>query len=565
MAGFAEFASAATSKATAANRSVTDLTKAFKGLSGSEGEAGAAMGKLGGQLGQVTASANKADGVMGKVTAALSALGPEGEAVAAILQVVTAVVTAMVVTLYDWAAAAVAVAQKRDAITATFQALSTGAQGAGEAVLAATTKLASELPYTVTQVNAWAKSLMAAGLQGAAMERGVKAIAAATAIMGTEGGAAAENLIKRFGMLAETGAKVKLDRRMLTAMAQAGVSAATLAAQLGVAPEKLSSMAISADKLGDAFQRALVGKGAGALANVGLTWDSIKAKFDEGITSIFSGLSDAVRPFMQAIKDLFSEFNKGAPSVTVAGGIMKAVLTTLFGWATKVVNALHYGFLVVEVAALKIAIALAPFVKWLIAIWSNAAVLKGLKIILIGLVAPIAAIVVFLGLVATGVAIVVGGIVTGVSMIAAGFSWIVGQVANFISGIVEGIASGTGAVVGAVTKLASSALAAFKGALGIKSPSAVMRLQGQYMAAGTVQGLEAGTPSVRAAAAGMAGAGVAGGAQGGAARGGGAMSVTFAPGSIVIDGAGKSAIQITEEMMTLVFERLAGTQGLAPA
>jgi hypothetical protein len=40
------------------------------------------------------------------------------------------------------------------------------------------------------------------------------------------------------------------------------------------------------------------------------------------------------------------------------------------------------------------------------------------------------------------------------------------------------------------------------------------------------------------------------------------MSVTFAPGSIVIDGAGKSAGQITEEMIALIFERLAGTQGL---
>lgn len=566
MAGFAEFASAATSKAAGANKAVTELTKSFKSLAGGEGDAGAAMGKIGGELGKMTAGANSAGGVLGKVTAGLKALGPEGEAAAAILQVVAAAVTAVAVTLWDWAAAAVASAQKRDALVATFNALG----ASGEATLAVTSKLAASLPYTTSQVNAWAKSLMAAGVQGQAMEQGVRAIASATAIMGQEGGAAAEMLIKRFAMAAETGAKLKLDRRMMNSLAQAGVSAAALAEALGVPAAKLSTMSVDAAKLGDAMQKALVGKGGAALANVGLTWDSIKAKFDEGIGSIFSGMSDAVRPFMQAIKDLFGEFNKGAPSVTLAGGVMKSVLTKVFDVATRAVNALHYGFLVVEVAALKVAIAVAPFVKWLIAIYSNAAVLTGIKVMLVALLAPLAAIIAFFGLVAAGFAIIVTGIATGIAMIGAGFSWIVGQVANFIGGIVEGISSGTGEVVAAVTKLAADALKAFKSALGIKSPSAVMRVQGQYMAAGTVQGLEAGTPAVRAASARMGLAGAAGAGQGATgaragSAGGGGVQVTFAPGSIVIDGAGKSAGQITEEMIALVFERLAGTQGLATA
>jgi hypothetical protein len=585
VAGFAEFASAVTSKASAANKSTTELTKSFKSLVSGSGDTDKALGKLGGSFGDMVAKAAPAEGIMGQVTSALSALGPEGQAAAAVLQVVTAAVTALVVTLWDWAAAAVAAAQRRDALVATFNALGQG-KGAGEATLAATKALAASLPYTTSQVNAWAKSLMAAGIQGDAMERGVKAIAAASAVMGEQGGAAAENLLKRFAMTAEIGGKLKLDRRLMNALAQAGVSAATLAAELGVAPDKLSSMSVSAAKLGDAMQKALISKGAGALANVGLTWDSIKAKFDEGVGSIFAGMSDAVRPFMQAIKDLFGEFNKGSPAVTVAGGVMKSVLTSVFSVAAKVINALHYGFLVVEVAALQLAIYFAPIVNGLRRIVSNATLLQGLKYMLIGLAIPFVIVAALVFGLAVAFGVVVAGIAAFAGAIVGAFAYAIGYIAgaigqakatvsewassayeaagNFVSGLVSGVVSGVGRVVSAAKGLAAGAVSAVKSALGIASPSRVMMEIGAHMAAGTAQGLDTGAPSVRAASGRMAGAGAGGAAtanNGG--RAGGSMSVTFAPGSIVIDGAGKSAMEITEEMVALVFERLAATQGLA--
>jgi hypothetical protein len=563
MAGFAEFASAATSKASAANKAVTELAKSFKGLAGGSGDAEAAMGKLGGSFGKMVSEAAPADGIMGKVTAALSALGPEGQAVAAVLQIVTTVVLGLVVALTDLAKTAIAVSQEKDALASTFAALGQGAQD-GYALVDSVSALAAALPFAEGQVLSWAKALMAAGIQGKAMEQGVQAIASATALMGREGGAAAETLIKRFAMAAETGAKLKLDRRMMMQLAAAGVSADTLAKALGVDASKLSTMAVDAAKLGDAMQKALVEKGAGALQNMALTWGSITAKLHDAWEDLFEDMGEFVRPFMNEVKELFAEFSAGASSQSIVKSVLMATFRELFAIATKVTHAIHLGFLQIEVALLKVAIAVAPFVKWLIAIYSNAAVLQGIKIMLIALIAPFVLIAAAIGIVVGAIGFLVGAVIAGVAMIGAGLAWIVGEVSNFIAGIVSGIASGTGAVVAAVTKLASSALAAFKATLGIHSPSTVMRLQGQYMAAGTVQGLDAGVPQVRAAAGRMAGAGAAGGAQGASSGRRGGMQVTFAPGSIVIDGAGKSAGQITEEMLTLVLERLAGTQGLAP-
>ena len=43
------------------------------------------------------------------------------------------------------------------------------------------------------------------------------------------------------------------------------------------------------------------------------------------------------------------------------------------------------------------------------------------------------------------------------------------------------------------------------------------------------------------------------------------LTVNFAEKSIVIDGAGKAGLEITEEMIAAVFERLAATQGLMGA
>lgn len=470
---------------------------------------GAALDVLTGKTRDLVSGLAPASGALNTVTDALKALGPEGEAVALVLQVVTAVVTAAAETLWRWVTAAVAAAQTRDALVATFDAVT----GAGEATLAQIDALAASLPYTTAQVRTWGKAMAMAGKEGASLDSAIRAIAASAAITQTSG-EAAEKLIKRWSLLADTGQKVKLDRRMLNDLASSGVRAEELARILGTTEDKLGTMAIDAKKLGDAFEQALVAKGGPALENVALTWDSIKAKMSEGFSSIFEDMSDAVKPLMKEIQSFFAEFNKGSTTIAPVKSLMTSFLTTIFSWATKAMHAIHVGFLLAEIGALRFYIMAAPLVRLFRTIFSNAQVLLGLKVILGVIAAPF---VLFIGLIAAvgaGIVILATVIGTAASLIVAGVSFLVGAIAsglskaygylkgletaateaavNFVAGLVAGIRSGVGAVADAVKGLASGAVSAFTSALGIKSPSRVMTAHGRQLPAGAAEGIDDG-------------------------------------------------------------------------
>lgn len=582
----------------AANAGIAAVTDNLKGLFAGGEKADAAMGALGGQFGDLLGTLMPTEGIMGQVVSMLSQLGPKGMAVAVALVVVTAAVSAVAAAIYGMASAAIRFSQEKDAMLATFDALAGGAEVAAD-IADMIDAMALELPFTGDKLAGWAKSLLAAGISADQLEGKITAIASATALMGESGGAAAEALMKRFAMAAEAGQQVKLDRRVLSQLAAAGVSATSLAAALGVPAEKLSSMSIAADKLGNAMEKALVDKGAGALQAMSLTWKTITDRFHDAIGDLFEDLGPAVRPFMAEVAALFAEFNAGGAIMGTTKGVVTSVLTSLFSLATKVVHALHYGFLVVEIAAFKVAIAIAPIVLWLRAVLSNAVVLRGLAIALAVLALPFVLLAVAIALafaplfilmaIFAAIAFAVGAVVTAVlwllgviydfaaSALSALGGWASGAISaagDFISGLVSGIVSGGGAVIAAVGRLASSAVSSFKAALGISSPSKVMMRFGGYTAEGFASGMDAGTVRVQASARRMSGEAVgeiAMGARGPGAAGrggrgaGGAMQVTFAPGSIVISGAGKSALEITEEMLAAVLERIAASQGLLGA
>lgn len=71
---------------------------------------------------------------------------------------------------------------------------------------------------------------------------------------------------------------------------------------------------------------------------------------------------------------------------------------------------------------------------------------------------------------------------------------------NIISGIARGIANGVGAIIGAARSAAQSALRAAKNALGIQSPSRVMRDEvGKFIPAGIAVGIEDNQKTLSAA------------------------------------------------------------------
>jgi hypothetical protein len=525
------------------------------------------------------------------------------------------IVAAYATVLGEAASMAVRLTQEKDQLRATFDALN-GA-GTGGALLDELEDLAAQLPFTGDKLNAWAKGLLSAGIKGDALQTSIKAIAAATAIMQEGGGVAAEGLIKRFALAAETGAKITIDKKILKQLSEAGVLAGDLAKQLGVAPEKLTGMTVGADKLGSAMQQALIVKGAGPLKALGNTWGTISAKLNEGFEDAFEDLGELVRPFMAEMQSLASEFYAGSAAGEDWKSAIKGALTGAFEVATNFVHFIHRGFLEAQVAVLQFRLALKPVTSLLGQLGAGSAAVNVALYVLKGTCIAIA---IVLGVVAVAVGLIaapflmVGAAIlfvvdtlddaiahfddlktgvsdAGASVLSSVSSFVTGAVsfllmlpieaakagANFVLGLVQAIAGGSGAVAGAVKGLAMSAVNTITGALQIRSPSRVMMRVGGYVSEGLAQGISGGVPDVTASAR-SAGMATIDGVQGGVGAGGSSGSTlgqqdgkgsgrqivimpgAFAAGAFVLSGSG-SVLEVTEEAMAQVLERLAAITG----
>lgn len=545
------------------------------------------------KFGEMLDKMENANGVTGKLTAALKTLGPEGAMVAAVLTVVIGVVTALGVAFVDLFTSMVQISQEKDALANTFEALSTGTES-GRELVDSLSDVAASLPQAEGKVLAWGKSLMSAGIEGEGLAVSVRAAASAAAIMGDEGasalitmekqlaagGAAADSLIK----IVQQGGK-----KAATQLSNMGLRADDLAKALGVAPEKMKTMKLTAEQLSAALEEALINKGAKALTTMGLTWDSIKGKLSDGVEDLFEDMGPAVAPFMAAVKDLFSEFSAGSTTMSGVKSVLTAVFTEVFEVASKLVNYLHMGFLYLEIGALKVAIALAPIGRMLKNLATNETFMSGLTLAMKGL--GIAAIVVVavmalmggtllvlaagFGVIGGIAATVFGAIVSSVfwllgALLSAGSaikgaikSWFAnpGEAASqLINGLVNGIMSGVGAVVGAIKSLGSAAANAFTGFFKIHSPSLLMHEYGMQLPAGVAGGVEAGTDDVTAAVGDMSAAGAGAAApMGGSARAGGGNVYQI---SIEVKGSDETTIG---KFKTALMEVLQQVQGESPS
>ena len=305
-----------------------------------------AMTALGATVGGFISGAGaKLNEGLGGLADKLGEMGPEGAVGAAGLRVfgaaaeaTTAIVGATIGTLTQMMGVAISVTERLTLLRDSFSALAGGARQ-GAAAQAAIAGL--NLPFATAQVNEWAASLLGAGVAGKQLTADVKAIAAAEALMkaaGGGGGAAASELFKR---LAEGGAGAqqtlselqKGSRKAEKMLHDMGLNLADLGGQAALAK-------MSAEQLHEALAKALARKGAGPLADVALTMESILTKAQEGLLSIFARLGPAVGPFMKAVKDLFSQFNKGSPIVKALGKDATAIFGLLFGKATLAVQAI---------------------------------------------------------------------------------------------------------------------------------------------------------------------------------------------------------------------------------
>ncbi len=415
------------------------------------------------------------------------------------------------------------------------------------------------------------------------VEEGIIAMASAAALV-KGGDQALLSFRKKIDLAVESGGKLKIATKQIAALGETGANVGDVAKVMGVSVEKLTTDlaagSVDAKKFGDALQTAIVTKGKGPLERMAASSANLKKLLSEAWGDLFEDID--VGPFMLEVKKLFDIFGQGTKSgealKTGIGGFFKQVFAVL----TKVVPLAKHFLLDMVIYGLKAYIAIKPIVaeiKKFAASVEGAAmistvlsglwtVLQAVGIVLVVVVAAVGALWAAMIVVSVAVWSAVGAFLGFVSEAGGALTgWIASAATaayDFVAGLVNGIGNGAAAVIGAVSSLADSATGAFKSALGINSPSKVMFGMGENTAEGAAQGIESGTSDVHGASTGMANAAVKGASSPSASTSGGdaskgAASITV---NVQIDGAGKSAEGITEEMVSLVFERYALAAGV---
>lgn len=434
----------------------------------------------------------------------------------------------------------------------------------------------------------WTKQLQAMGRTNIGqVEDDLLAIASAEATV-KGGGQALIDWTKKIELAVQAGGKIKIAQKALKDLGATGANVGDVAKQMGMSVEGLTKALdkgeVNAVKFGDALKEAIQKKGAGPLAKMAASLPNLKKLLEESIGDMFEDID--VGPFLAQVKSLFDIFSQGKDSGKAMKGGIQGAFQGIFDAATKVVPYIKHFLLDLVILGLKAYIGLKPLIKWAKEMGEKQAVVDGLKNALVGIGLAVAAMsaplvgaaaVVTLLVTAFGAASAMAASLVG-AVVKLGtdvFSTLNGYIAqakawgnDFVNGIVEGL--GVGPIIQAVTGLANSAKDTFKSVLGIASPSKVMALQGGYVAAGVAEGIDAGAPVVSGASANLAAATSGGfadaasadassGSGASASKSGGGLQVTA---TIMFNGAVQGAQELTEQAVSLIFEKIALEQGL---
>lgn len=464
--------------------------------------------------------------------------------------------------------------------------------------------LSEKIGLTKNELAPLAQSFMAMGIEGTeALEHVTLAAASAQAIMGSPAAANAfSNLTKKIETAIQTSQGLKVPLKGLGSLADMGLRVEDVAKRMNISSEALAAQlkAGSADaaKFGDALQDALIEKGAGPMARMGLSFGAMKKMFGQSVEDMFEDMSEAVEPFMLQLKDLLSIFGQSSNS----GKVMKSAIGGAFSFilksATPMILHIKHFFQDVIIWSLKSYIFLKKH-------WSEVKiVLTGVGVIL----GTIAAGLVLVSALIVGPFVIAGAIIWGLAAALVG-AWVAvaGFVADtakaagaivggliqpikdtikdaltygseFVNGFIEGITAKIGAAKDAAIAMGKSALDGVKGILGISSPSKVMFQLGGWTAEPFAAGIKGGAGAVESASADLGSAAVMGstsglkasdykatigassdskstGKSGGASISGIVINIT-APDGVT------NAHELTESAIATIFERIALQQGL---
>lgn len=285
-----------------------------------------------------------------------------------------------------------------------------------------------------------------------------------------------------------------------------GVEQATRALRMGLVPINTAAAAI---------RDAVNAKFGSVNAKKMLDINVIAAKFHENLIGLAKGIGPALEPILAGLKSMADLFSQN----TVQGAAIQSVFTSFATvLSTAFTGALPHGTSLIKQAiiwALKFGIVLLEVAQKAVDFGRSTAGIVTIKTALVAATAVVGGLTVafaaLFGVIAVGVAVAVApiaiagaaiyGLWVAAKMVFANFKsldWAaIG--ANIVHGIRNGIESAKSALIASVSGVATDVKNAFKGMLGIHSPSAVFAGYGRQTSAGFAQGVEQGAPDARQA------------------------------------------------------------------
>lgn len=457
----------------------------------------------------------------------------------------------------------------------------------GEEVVEMMRRMGRVLPQTQKEMEPFVETMMRAGVRDLPrLEQGLKASAAAAALVGDSGGKTMSDFVGSLNDAARMRAGMGDLTGKLGAM---GLTVEETAKAAGIASKDYRVMKIQLDaiaktpaglqKLGAVVQDLAIRKGRDSLKAMGATWESVTKKISEGATRLFTDVqkTEGFKSFaielqrLAQLLGLIDDSSKG----TKAG--VASMFDAIFKIGTKAIEGIHLLILDLQIAYLEWRIALFPIQKlyedfsksieertptWVT--FTNVA--KGLSLVFAGIAVSMGLMIAPLLAITTALVAAFTTALAALGLLADKF-YEVGKA--IIGGLARGIKSGYDLVTSYVGGLSKKVTDTATNKLEIKSPSKVFARIGMNVTRGFGQGIDQGTPEVAGATAKMAmsaaGGGSVGVATGAPAAGKSGVTVNLAPGSIQISGAGSAheALALVEESIVSLFERVALTQGVA--
>ncbi|MEY5061180.1 MAG: hypothetical protein RIS45_1101 [Planctomycetota bacterium] len=475
-------------------------------------------------------------------------------------------------------------AQQRAQLEATFNAIG---GGQGKQAAAMFDRLSRVIPLSTATMAEFGQKIAVAGIRDMAkMEQAIKAAAASSAILGDTSGKAGDKIV---GLVVDIQKAIKLRQGIgdiSSALEGTGINADEVAKSMGITERQLRMMAASGlqlNKIGNAIQDALIKKGVEPMRTMMASFDVMGKRVKDIIAGFFSGVAGTAgfKAFSEQMLRLLDLFSAGTSQGKLAKQGMTSAFDVIFKLASVALREMRYGILRTEIELLKLYISFKPTIRTMRE-WGEK--VDAAKTMSTGFVTIIQ-------LLGKGIWNLTSGLrttVTATLAIGTAFTLMIGKLSqiydsiaevvspwvdlfldlgkDMVNGLVKGLKNGAIAIKDAVVGLGKGAVDAFKGALDIKSPSRVFAQLGVQTTAGYAVGVQQSAPMAMAATTDMAGK----------AAEGGKVGVTVAPratpsrggivvnvGGITIENGSGSPVELLEEAVVSLFERVALTQGVA--